>query len=170
MKQIDRQRGSVMTFTVVGVVLVILALGLLYSARQQDNNSVVPVATDNNSQKQELAQKDEKADQDKSETAKPNTTTSTQSNNSQKQEQPKNQSTGNAQKPSATQQPAPTTPTSPAAPVAPAAATNGGNTANLPTTGPADHIGELLIVGVIPGMAVAYVRSRKVVQPLFDFC
>ena len=160
MKQIDRQRGSVMTFTVVGVVLVILALGLLYSARQQDNNSVVPVATDNNSQKQELAQKDEKADQDKSETAKPNTTTSTQSNNSQKQEQPKNQSTGNAQKPSATQQPAPT---SPAAPVAPAAATNGGNTANLPTTGPADHIGELLIVGVIPGMAVAYVRSRKVV-------
>ena len=163
MKQIDRQRGSVMTFTVVGVVLVILALGLLYSARQQDNNSVVPVATDNNSQKQELAQKDEKADQNKSETAKPNTTTNTQSNNSQKQEQPKNQSTGNAQKPSATQQPAPTTPTSPAAPVAPAAATNGGNTANLPTTGPADHIGELLIVGVIPGMAVAYVRSRKVV-------
>ena len=141
----------------------ILALGLLYSARQQDNNSVVPVATDNNSQKQELAQKDEKADQDKSETAQPNTTTSTQSNNSQKQEQPKNQSTGNAQKPSATQQPAPTTPTSPAAPVAPAAATNGGNTATLPTTGPADHIGELLIVGVIPGMAVAYVRSRKVV-------
>ena len=155
MKQIDRQRGSVMTFTVVGVVLVILALGLLYSARQQDNNSVVPVATDNNSQKQELAQKDEKA--------KPNMTTNTQSNNSQKQEQPKNQSTGNAQKPSATQQPAPTTPTSPATPVAPAAATNGGNTANLPTTGPADHIGELLIVGVIPGMAVAYVRSRKVV-------
>lgn len=162
MKQINRQRGSVMTFTVVGVVLVILALGLLYSARQQDNNAVVPVATDNNSQKQELAQKDEKADQNKSETAKPNTTTNTQSNNSQKQEQPKNQSTGNAQNPSATQQPA-TTPTSPAAPVAPATATNGGNTANLPTTGPADHIGELLVVGVIPGMAVAYVRSRKVV-------
>ena len=163
MKQIDRQRGSVMTFTVVGVVLVILALGLLYSARQQDNNSVVPVATDNNSQKQELAQKDEKADQNKSETAKPNTT-NTQSNNSQKQEQPKNQSTGNAQKPSATQQPAPTTPTGPATPAAPAAATaNGGNAANLPTTGPADHIGELLVVGVIPGMAVAYFRSRKVV-------
>ena len=105
MKQINRQRGSVMTFTVVGVVLAILALGLLYTARQQDNNSVVPVATDNNSQKQELAQKDEKADQNKSETAKPNTTTNTQSNNSQKQEQPKNQSTGNAQRPSATQQP-----------------------------------------------------------------
>lgn len=163
MKQIDRQRGSVMTFTVVGVVLVILALGLLYSARQQDNNSVVPVATDNNSQKQELAQKDEKADQNKSETSKPNTTTNIQSNNSQKQEQPKNQSTGNAQKPSVTQQPAPTTPTGPATPAAPAAATNGSSTANLPTTGPADHIGELLIVGVIPGMAVAYVRSRKVV-------
>lgn len=163
MKQIDRQRGSVMTFTVVGVVLVILALGLLYSARQQDNNSVVPIATDNNSQKQELAQKDEKADQNKSETAKPNTTTNTQSNNSQKQEQPKNQSTGNAQKPSATQQPA-TTPTSPAAPAAPVATTaNGGNAANLPTTGPADHIGELLVVGVIPGIAVAYFRSRKVV-------
>ena len=163
MKQIDRQRGSVMTFTVVGVVLVILALGLLYSARQQDNNSVVPIATDNNSQKQELAQKDEKADQNKSETAKPNTTTNTQSNNSQKQEQPKNQSTGNTQKPSATQQPA-TTPTSPAAPAAPVAATaNGGNAANLPTTGPADHIGELLVVGVIPGIAVAYFRSRKVV-------
>ena len=164
MKQTNQQRGSVMTFTVVGVVLVILALGLLYSARQQDNNSVVPVATDNNAQKQELAQKDEKADQNKSETAKPNTTTNTQSNNSQKQEEPKNQSTGNVQKPSATQQPAPTTPTSPATPVAPAAATaNGGNAANLPTTGPADHIGELLVVGVIPGMAVAYVRSRKVV-------
>ena len=163
MKQIDRQRGSVMTFTVVGVVLVILALGLLYSARQQDNNAVVPIATDNNSQKQELAQKDEKADQNKSETAKPNTTTNTQSNNSQKQEQPKNQSTGNAQKPSVTQQPAPTTPTGPATPAAPAAATNGSSTANLPTTGPADHIGELLIVGVIPGMAVAYARSRKVV-------
>ena len=163
MKQLDRQRGSVMTFTVVGVVLVILALGLLYSARQQDNNSVVPIATDNNSQKQELAQKDEKADQNKSETAKPNTTTNTQSNNSQKQEQPKNQSTGNAQKPSATQQPA-TTPTSPAAPAAPVATTaNGGNAANLPTTGPADHIGELLVVGVIPGIAVAYFRSRKVV-------
>ena len=163
MKQTNQQRGSVMTFTVVGVVLAILALGLLYTARQQDNNAVVPVATDNNSQKQELAQKDEKADQNKSETAKPNTTTNTQSNNSQKQEQPKNQSTGNAQKPSATQQPAPTTPTGPAAPAAPAAAANGGNAANLPTTGPADHIGELLVVGVIPGMAVAYVRSRKVV-------
>lgn len=163
MKQINRQRGSVMTFTVVGVVLAILALGLLYTARQQDNNAVVPVATDNNSQKQELVQKDEKADQDKSETAKPNTTTNTQSNNSQKQEQPKNQSTGNAQKPSVTQQPAPTTPTGPATPAAPAAATNGSSTANLPTTGPADHIGELLIVGVIPGMAVAYARSRKVV-------
>ena len=164
MKQINRQRGSVMTFTVVGVVLAILALGLLYTARQKDNNAVVPVATDNNSQKQELAQKDEKADQNKSETAKPNTTTSAQSNNSQKQEQPKNQSTGNAQRPSATQQPAPTTPTSPATPAAPAAATNGGgNTANLPTTAPADNIGEQLIVGVIPGMAVAYVRSRKVV-------
>lgn len=163
MKQIDRQRGSVMTFTVVGVVLVILALGLLYSARQQDNNSVVPIATDNNSQKQELAQKDEKADQNRSETAKPNTTTNTQSNNSQKQEQPKNQSTGNAQKPSATQQPA-TTPTSPAAPAAPVATTaNGGSAANLPTTGPADHIGELLVVGVIPGMVVTYFRSRKVV-------
>lgn len=146
-----------MTFTVVGVILAILALGLLYTARQQDNTAVVPVATDNNAQKQELAQKDEKSEQNKSETAKPNTTTNTQSNNSQKQEQPKNQSTGNAQKPSVTQQPAPTTPT------APAAATNGGNTANLPTTGPADHIGELLIIGVIPGMAVAYVRSRKVV-------
>jgi len=157
MKQTNQQRGSVMTFTVVGVILAILALGLLYTARQQDNTAVVPVATDNNAQKQELAQKDEKSEQNKSETAKPNTTTNTQSNNSQKQEQPKNQSTGNAQKPSVTQQPAPTTPT------APAAATNGGNTANLPTTGPADHIGELLIIGVIPGMAVAYVRSRKVV-------
>jgi hypothetical protein len=165
MKQINRQRGSVMTFTVVGVVLAILALGLLYAARQQDNNAVVPVATDNNSQKQELAQKDEKSEQNKSETSKPNTTTNTQSNNSQKQkqEQPKNQSTGNTQKPSVTQQPAPTTPTGPATPAAPAAATNGGSTANLPTTGPADHIGELLVVGVIPGMAVAYVRSRKVV-------
>ena len=157
MKQTNQQRGSVMTFTVVGVILAILALGLLYTARQQDNNAVVPVATDNNAQKQELAQKDEKSEQNKSETSNPNTTTNTQSNNSQKQEQPKNQSTGNAQKPSVTQQPAPTTPTGPAA------ATNGGNTANLPTTGPADHIGELLIVGVIPGMAVAYVRSRKVV-------
>ena len=151
MKQTNQQRGSVMTFTVVGVILAILALGLLYTARQQDNTAVVPVATDNNAQKQELAQKDEKSEQNKSETAKPNTTTNTQSNNSQ------NQSTGNAQKPSVTQQPAPATPT------APAAATNGGNTANLPTTGPADHIGELLIVGVIPGMAVAYARSRKVV-------
>ena len=163
MKQTNQQRGSVMTFTVVGVILAILALGLLYTARQQDNNAVVPVATDNNAQKQELAQKDETSEQNKSETSKPNTTTNTQSNNSQKQEQPKNQSTGNAQKPSVTQQPAPTTPTSPATPAAPAAATNGGSTANLPTTGPADHIGELLVVGVIPGMAVAYVRSRKVV-------
>ena len=166
MKQTNQQRGSVMTFTVVGVILAILALGLLYTARQQDNNAVVPVATDNNAQKQELAQEDEKADQNKSEAAKPNTTTNTQSNNSQKQEQPKNQSTGNAQKPSVTQQPAPTTPTgpaTPAAPVTPAPTANGGNAANLPTTGPADHIGELLIVGVIPGMAVAYVRSRKVV-------
>ena len=157
MKQTNQQRGSVMTFTVVGVILAILALGLLYTARQQDNNAVVPVATDNN------AQKDEKSEQNKSETSKPNTTTNTQSNNSQKQEQPKNQSTGNAQKPSVTQQPAPTTPTGPATPAAPAAATNGSSTANLPTTGPADHIGELLIVGVIPGMAVAYARSRKVV-------
>ncbi len=157
MKQTNQQRGSVMTFTVVGVILAILALGLLYTARQQDNNTVVPVATDNNAQKQELAQKDEKSKQNKSETAKPNTTTNTQSATPQKQEQPKNQSTGNAQKPSTTQQPAPATPT------APAAATNGGNTANLPTTGPTDHIGELLVVGVIPGMAVAYVRSRKVV-------
>ncbi len=163
MKQTNQQRGSVMTFTVVGVILAILALGLLYTARQQDNNAVVPVATDNNAQKQELAQKDEKSEQNKSETSKPNTTTNTQSNNSQKQEQPKNQSTSNAQKPSVTQQPAPTTPTGPATPAAPAAATNGGDTANLPTTGPADHIGELLIIGVIPGMAVAYVRSRKVV-------
>lgn len=163
MKQTNQQRGSVMTFTVVGVILAILALGLLYTARQQDNNAVVPVATDNNAQKQELAQKDEKSEQNKSETSKPNTTTNTQSNNSQKQEQPKNQSTGNAQKPSVTQQPAPTTPTGLATPAAPAAATNGSSTANLPTTGPADHIGELLIVGVIPGMAVAYARSRKVV-------
>jgi len=163
MKQTNQQRGSVMTFTVVGVMLAILALGLLYTARQQDNNAIVPVATDNNAQKQELAQKDEKSEQNKSETSKPNTTTSIQSNNSQKQEQPKNQSTGNAQEPSVTQQPAPTTPTGPATPAAPAAATNGGSTANLPTTGPADHIGELLVVGVIPGMAVAYVRSRKVV-------
>ncbi len=157
MKQTNQQRGSVMTFTVVGVMLAILALGLLYTARQQDNNAVVPVATDNNAQKQELAQKDEKSEQNKSETSKPNTTTNTQSATPQKQEQPKNQSTGNAQKPSTTQQPAPATPT------APAAATNGNSTANLPTTGPADHIGELLVVGVIPGMAVAYFRSRKVV-------
>lgn len=164
MKQTNQQRGSVMTFTVVGVMLAILALGLLYTARQQDNNAIVPVATDNNAQKQELAQKDEKSEQNKSETSKPNTTTNIQSNNSQKQEQPKNQSTGNAQEPSVTQQPAPTTPTGPATPAAPAAAAaNGGNAANLPTTGPADHIGELLIVGVIPGMAVAYFRSRKVV-------
>ena len=163
MKQTNQQRGSVMTFTVVGVMLAILALGLLYTARQQDNNAIVPVATDNNAQKQELAQKDEKSEQNKSETSKPNTTTNIQSNNSQKQEQPKNQSTGNAQKPSVTQQPAPTTPTGPATQAAPAAATNGSSTANLPTTGPADHIGELLIVGVIPGMAVAYARSRKVV-------
>jgi hypothetical protein len=157
MKQTNQQRGSVMTFTVVGVILAILALGLLYTARQQDNNAVVPVATDNNAQKQELAQKDEKSEQNKSETSKPNTTTNTQSATPQKQEQPKNQSTGNAQKPSTTQQPAPAVPT------APVAATNGSSTANLPTTGPADHIGELLIVGVIPGMAVAYARSRKVV-------
>lgn len=157
MKQTNQQRGSVMTFTVVGVILAILALGLLYTARQQDNNAVVPIATDNNAQKQEFAQKDEKSEQNKSETAKPNTTTNTQSATPQKQEQPKNQSTGNAQKPSTTQQPAPATPT------APAAAANGSSTANLPTTGPSDHIGELLIVGVIPGMAVAYARSRKVV-------
>ena len=78
MKQTNQQRGSVMTFTVVGVILAILALGLLYTARQQDNNAIVPVATDNNAQKQELAQKDEKSEQNKSEISKPNTTTNTQ--------------------------------------------------------------------------------------------
>lgn len=150
MQHTNQQKGSVMTFTVVGIVLVVAALGLLYSTRSQHNNAVVPAEEGVQAPVAQQSADDAKQDQKpEKEAAKPSQDAP---QSGQRQEQPAQTEQRNAAGNS-----------TPQAHNTPRATSTAPANSNLPTTGPADNVISLLASGVMTGAAVAYVRSRKLI-------
>lgn len=154
MQHTNQQKGSVMTFTIVGVVLTVAALGLLYGARPQHDAAVVP--TEEGVQTPVAQQSTDEAKQDQKPAAEAAKPSQEASQGAQRQEQATNTPNTSQRNTSATGA-APQTNAANGTPATPA----GGN--NLPTTGPADDTISLLVSGVMTGVAVAYVRSRKLI-------
>jgi cytoskeletal protein RodZ len=131
-----KQGGSVLGFVVIGVVLVLLLVGGVYAARHYWTPG--------------------------SDVAKVNGPATSQpgDNSNQKQSSNSANNTDNTPKPAAPAQPAapaapaapaPTSPTQPAAPAP----------TKLPTTGPADTLASVLVLGAITAATAAYIQSLR---------
>lgn len=128
-----KQGGSVLGFVVIGIVLVLLLVGGVYMVRHYwaSGSDVAKVNGPDTSQ--------------------------SGSNSNQKQSSDSANNTDNAPKPASPAQPtAPATPATPA-PAQPAAPAP----AKLPTTGPADTLASVLVLGAITAAAAAYVQSLR---------
>lgn len=155
MQNTNQQRGSAMIFTAIGVVLAVVALGLLYSTRSRQDSAVVPVEDAVQTPvAQQQSEEDTKQDQKPAaEDSKPSQTDQNQSG----------QSSTNTNQNSSTN----TTPnggnSTTQRGTAPGSSTAPTNNSNLPTTGPTEDAISILVSGIVTGTAVTYIRSRKLV-------
>lgn len=147
MKQ-NRQRGYVVIYVVVGVILAAIALATLYGLRQLSaQNQVVSSAENTATTEQQKDAKDTKADK-----------TSTEQKKNEKSGEKKDTSSAEVKKP-AQQQPQQHAQHQPPAP----AQNNGHGSSHLPTTGPADSLAVGFVLGLIVAVGFAYRRSMLVV-------
>jgi len=147
MKQ-NRQRGYVVIYVVVGVILAAIALATLYGLRQLSaQNQVVSSAENTAMTEQQKDAKDTKADK-----------TSTEQKKNEKSDEKKDTSSAEVKKP-AQQQPQQHAQHQPTAP----AQNNGHGSSHLPTTGPADSLAVGFVLGLIVAVGFAYRRSILVV-------
>ena len=147
MKQ-NRQRGYVVIYVVVGVILVAIALATLYGLRQLSaQNQVASSAENTATTEQQKDAKDTKADK-----------TSTEQKKNEKSDEKKDTSSAEVKKP-AQQQPQQHAQHQPTAP----AQNNGHGSSHLPTTGPADSLAVGFVLGLIVAAGFAYRRSMLVV-------
>lgn len=149
MKQ-NRQRGYVVIYVVVGVILAAIALATLYGLRQLSaQNQVVSSAENTATTEQQKDTKDTKADK-----------TSTEQKKNEKSDSDEKKDTSSAQvKKPAQQQPQQHAQHQPPAP----AQNNGHGSSHLPTTGPADSLAVGFVLGLIVAVGFAYRRSMLVV-------
>ena len=131
----SNQGGSILSFLIIGGVLVALLIGGAYFVQQRSTASDSekdPVVTQPAAQSTDATDKKQApASQDKKVAVEP------------KKDEAKTEATPKEEVPKPTAQP-----------VAPPAT-------QLPKTGPAETIGSLLGVGLLSGMIVAYARSRR---------
>lgn len=147
MKQ-NRQRGYVVIYVIVGVILAAIALATLYGLRQLSaQNQVVSSAENTATTEQQKDAKDTKADK-----------TSTEQKKNEKSDEKKDTSSAEVKKP-AQQQPQQHAQHQPTAPVQ----NNGHGSSHLPTTGPADSLAVGFVLGLIVAVGFAYRRSILVV-------
>ena len=147
MKQ-NRQRGYVVIYVVVGVILAAIALATLYGLRQLSaQNQVVSSAENTAMTEQQKDAKDTKADK-----------TSTEQKKNEKSDEKKDTSSAEVKKP-AQQQPQQHAQHQPTAP----AQNNGHGSSHLPTTGPADSLAVGFVLGLIVAVGFAYRRSMLAV-------
>lgn len=147
MKQ-NRQRGYVVIYVVVGVILAAIALATLYGLRQLSaQNQVASSAENTATTEQQKDAKDTKADK-----------TSTEQKKNEKSGEKKDTSSAEVKKP-AQQQPQQHAQHQPTAP----AQNNGHGSSHLPTTGPADSLAVGFVLGLIVAVGFAYRRSMLAV-------
>ena len=147
MKQ-NRQRGYVVIYVVVGVILAAIALATLYGLRQLSaQNQVASSAENTATTEQQKDAKDTKADK-----------TSTEQKKNEKSDEKKDTSSAEVKKP-AQQQPQQHAQNQPTAP----AQNNGHGSSHLPTTGPADSLAVGFVLGLIVAVGFAYRRSMLAV-------
>ena len=158
----NRQGGSVSTFIVVGLVLVALACGVLYGARQyMTSQRIAPISEES----MQTAPSDKDSD-------KPDTDNSTE-NNSENQTNLSNESTENSEKSTddtantdetadsqnSSQNSSDETTTDDQNEVA----TTDDSDAPLPQTGPTTDVLAALTLGITAMVAVAYIRSQRMI-------
>ena len=147
MKQ-NRQRGYVVIYVIVGVILAAIALATLYGLRQLSaQNQVASSAENTATTEQQKDAKDTKADK-----------TSTEQKKNEKSGEKKDTSSAEVKKP-AQQQPQQHAQHQPTAP----AQNNGHGSSHLPTTGPADSLAVGFVLGLIVAVGFAYRRSMLAV-------
>ena len=159
----NTQSGAIGTFVVVGVVLVLAALAVLYGVRQFTiSQRVSPVPTDialpsdNNST--EVADNSQQSQQDKKQQEDKKSETSETAQTDQKTgdaEEKKTDTKPESQTKAETITPSSTTPGD--------TPSSESSHSNLPTTGPADSMAAIILLGGTTGIATAYVRSRRLV-------
>ena len=147
MKQ-DRQRGYVVIYVIVGIILAAIALATLYGLRQlsaqnQTASSTENAATSEQQKETNNTKPDDKlADKKKNEKSDEKKDTSSAESNKSAQQQP--------------QQHAQNQPTPPAQ-------NNSRESSRLPATGPADSLAVGFVLGLIVAVGFAYRRSMLVV-------
>jgi LPXTG-motif cell wall-anchored protein len=125
------QGGSVLSFIIIGAVMVLLLAGGAYIVRQQSHRGTLTPAPTQISKTPAPSGN------------KPATSTPQKPADKKPQSAPTPQPS-----PALTPQPVPSSPSTPA-------------TSQLPHTGPAETMSSLLAVGLLTGVSVAYLRSRR---------
>lgn len=148
MKQ-NRQRGYVVIYVIVGIILAAIALATLYGLRQLSAQNQAASSTENAATSEQQKETNNMKPDDKSADKKKNEksdekkdTSSAESNKSAQQQQP--------------QQHAQNQPTPPAQ-------NNSRGSSRLPATGPADSLAVGFVLGLIVAAGFAYRRSMLVV-------
>lgn len=144
-----QQTGSVSGFIIIACVLVLAALGVLYGMNRRPASSGQRLS-DVSQQPAAQPHSDEKAVAERSEEAPERT---------EGRRDARQQETRPAAAPEAAHREA--APAVGAAPEVRQRASQGNAQGDLPTTGPADSLGGVMALGATSAVAVAYVRSRK---------
>lgn len=143
MKQ-NRQRGYVVIYVIVGIILAAIALATLYGLRQLSAQNQAASSTENaaTSEQQKETNNTKTDDKKKNEKGDEKKDTSSAESNKSAQQQP--------------QQHAQNQPTPPAQ-------NNSRGSSRLPATGPADSLAAGFVLGLIVAAGFAYRRSMLVV-------
>ena len=131
----SNQGGSVASFIIIGVVLVIMTTGVLYWVRHKD----APIARESPTPEVTLPGDETKTDESKDQ-AKPN-------------EEPNKEDTASPSEEATTPDAAPSTDTAPAPQTE--------STTTLPTTGPADTAVQMIAIGALAIAGIGFIRSRN---------
>lgn len=157
------QEGGIVSFVVVGLVLVLVAMAALYFVRHNGaDQSSVPIFAENTDDSRDPGAQEgrsqQSTDSKNTEAKKDDKKPSSDAENKPKNDvdKSKNQSTGDSGSGSGDAKNGQSTPGSNAAP-------SDSKGSNLPTTGPEDTIGSVVAASSLTALAVAYYRSRQLV-------
>lgn len=147
MKQ-NRQRGYVVIYVIVGIILAAIALATLYGLRQLSAQNQAASSTENAATSEQQKETNNTKTDDKSVEKKKN----------EKSDEKKDTSSAESNK-SAQQQPQQPSQNQPTPP----AQNNGRGSSRLPATGPADSLAVGFVLGLIVAVGFAYRRSMLAV-------
>lgn len=145
MKQ-DRQRGYVVIYVIVGIILAAIALATLYGLRQLSAQNQAASSTENAATSEQQKETNNTKPDDKLADKKKN----------EKSDEKKDTSSAEVKKPEQSQQRAQHQSTQPAQ-------NNSRESSRLPATGPADSLAVGFVLGLIVAVGFAYRRSMLVV-------